>query len=279
MKVAIIIAAIAVVILVYKYTTARKVMSPEQFCVAVKDRITKVYPNITIESIDGFDWKLIVDGEPRQIYLDNTYARYRHYPDQFDDLIDRFLQMLGTTNAVEITTWLDAKPRLFPCLKSAEYLENYRKMTSGNDLVVMDYREGFKIIFAIDSDDSMAFVSISQLNDWGTSMEELLQISIDNLAKLTAPYWVEATQQAMEHGLFVFSIQDGYDASRILLPDFYERVSRALDYDKLLVGIPTRDFLSAIPQNAPWKNKFHKQIQSDYESFDHPVSPELIPMP
>lgn len=283
MKAIMIVAVLVIAILLYRFVNRKRVMSPEQFVVAVRQRILSDHQNVTIKSADGFDWTLEIEGQPIQIYLNNTYARYCQYPAHFDAIVDNLIHAMSARQDITGLTWEDAKSHLIPCLKSAQYLLDTRRLPGGiamvDNLVILDYRHGLKILIAIDSEMAMSFANLEQLKRWGVSKDDLLRVSIENLSKLTAPHWVEATQRAQEKGFFAFATHDGYDASRILLPDFYERASRALGCKKLLVGIPNRDFISAIPEDAPWKDRFCKQVRSDAESYDHAISPDVITMP
>lgn len=279
----IIIAILVILVVIYKIYIRKRVMTPGQFIEAARQRIISDHPNVSIISIFGFNWTLEIEGKQNNIYFDNTYALYCRFPDQFNDIIDHFIRAMSNPEDVEILSWDDAKHRLLPSLKSQYYIEDLRYMPGGatvaDNLVVCDYNYGLKILIAIDSEMSISFATTKQLENWGVSKDELLRISIDNLSKLTAQLWVEATLRAQKSGVFAFATYDGYDASRILLPDFYERASRALGSNELLVGIPNRDFICAIPKNAPWKDKFCKQIQSDAQSCDHPITPDPITLP
>ncbi len=283
MQTIIIIAVLAILAVVYILATRKRVMSPEQFAEAVKQRIASNHPNITIKSTDGFNWVLEIENEERQWFLDNTYARYRQEPDDFDPLVDYMLDSISEMEDPVDISWEEAKPRLLPSLKSDQYFIDNLKLPGGAEmiekLVSFDYVKDLKITIAIDSEMSMSFVNKQQLESWGVSKEDLLNTAIENLSKLTAQHWAEATRMAQENGLFAFMTHDGYDASRILLPDFHERASRALGCERILVGIPNRDFIAAIPENAPGKEKFCKQVRQDSEHYDHAVTSEIIALP
>lgn len=280
MQAIVIIAVLVVAVVVYKIVSRKRVMSPEQFIEAVRQRILTNHANVSIKSADGFDWTLEIDGQQTQVFLNNTYARYTQYPAHFNMIVDHIINSFSTHEDTSELSWEDAKRRLFPCLKPWQYLEDSRQLPGGADavdkLVVFDYDYNLKIIIAVDSETTMSFVNLDQLKSWGISKDELLRLSIENLSKLTAPHWAGATELAQNNGIFAFATHDGYDASRILLPDFYERASRALGSENLLVGIPNRDFIAAIPANAPWKDNFQKQVRSDAESYDHAILPDVI---
>jgi uncharacterized protein YtpQ (UPF0354 family) len=284
MQTILIIAAVVVVILVYLLLARKRLMSPERFAEAVRRRLVSHHPGVSVKSAEGFDWVVDVSGDETSVFLHNIYAAYRQFPMHFEEMVDRFIK--GVITSREDTSelaWEDAKPRLLPCLKPQLYLDQARQLSVGDStidkLIVFDYKRDLRTLIAIDSELTMSFANSDNLEKWGVTKDELLQVAIDNLSKLTAPHWAEATERAREHGVFAFALHDGYDASRILLPDFYERASRALGADRLLVGVPNRDFVCAIAENAPWRDKFTEQNRRDAENYDHPISPDPVSLP
>lgn len=132
----------------------------------------------------------------------------------------------------------------------------------------------------IDSERTMRGVSQRDLKRWGVSKDQLFDQSVTNLSKLTAPYWAEATRDASQTKLFSLDAQDGYDASRILLPDYYERASRALGCERIAIAVPTRDCLIAFDAgDTALLAKFSRVIARDYEQCPYPISPKLLLLP
>lgn len=276
----VVIGILVVAALIYKLLTRQRIMSPEQFAKAVLKRINEAHPGVSVKETDGFSWIIETEDEPKQVFLDNTYARYCQLPDHFNEIVDNMINAFSSMQDTTDINWEDAKPNLFPSLKTLQYIECTRQLPGGaaaiDNLVMCDWKYNLKILIALDCGMTMSFVNLDQMNKWGVSKDELLQISVDNLSKLTAQHWVEATRLAQENGLFAFAVNDGYDASRILLPDFYERASRTLGSDRLLVGIPNRDMLVAISADAPHKDNISRQVRTDAENYDHPLLSDMI---
>ena len=286
--IAVLYVAIAVVVLIVLLAVcgslrSRRLMAPEQFADAVRRRIEENHPDIAIKEAQGFSWRLSVKGRDVPMFLDNTYLRYRQSPEAFDSLVDVLVKALSEGADTE-SSWEVAKPKLLPSLKSQDYLNQTRSLEGGDklvdNLVVLSHNDELRILIAVDSEFSMFFATKDQLANWGVSPEEALNQALENLAKLTAPHWVEATERAKRHGVFAFNVQDSYDASRLLLPDFYERASRALGCTRIAVGVPNRDMVAAFPADNPANlDALRAHIRGDYEKYDHPVSPNVILLP
>lgn len=278
-----VLAAVVTAAIVSRRASSKRLMTPEQFAEAVKLRIRTHHPDVTIKRADGFELVLTFKGKDSPIYLNNSYATYRHDPIHFDENVDRLVRVLLETREPDLT-WTQARPRLFPALKPQQYLDQTRLLKGGSeavdDLVVLGYRGDLRILLAIDFDASMTFATKSKLRKWGVTPDEALKCAVENLSKLTAPHWAEATEQARQKGFFAFDVRDGYDSSRLLLPDFCERASRALGCTRMAVGIPIRDLIIAVPaENANQVDRVRNVVMDTYSTGDHPITPDLIFLP
>lgn len=276
------VAAIVVIIVVVLVLRKKRLLTQAQFAEAVKQRIAQAHPGIHVLKADGLAFTISKDGKETGIYWDNAYAVYRNNPNFCSEIIDDFLK--GMTSRPEPPqTWAEAKPKLMPSLRARVYLEEAKKLPGGAETVekavVLDYNEELCILIAIDSELTIAFATKDQLSQWGVSPEQALDVAIENLGKVTGPLWPDATETAHKYGIFAFNTLDGYDASRVLLPDFYQRASQALESDRIVVGVPNRDYVVAMSVDNPVLGKHIEKIKKDFADYDHPISPNLIHLP
>lgn len=272
----------AAVILVAYFVGKRARMNPEKFMEAVNARLAEAHPDLKVIETNGLEMKIEKDGEAHTVFWDNAYMVYVRNPGYCNEIIDDFLKAL--TGKPELpATWDEARPRLLPALKSRAYLDEIAKIADGAEylekLVALDYRDGLCILLAIDSELTVAFATKDQLADWQVSPEQALDVAIENLGKLTGPLWPDAVETASQTGYFVFNTLDGYDASRLLLPDFYERASRALGCTRIAVGTPNRDFIIAYPADSSNLKMVADKVRADFQSYDHAISPDMIYLP
>jgi uncharacterized protein YtpQ (UPF0354 family) len=278
---AVVIAAI-VGTFAYRRLVGERLMTKQQFADAVKHRISEAYPQLAVKEANGLEFVIVKDGKESSFYLDNTYQVYRLNPKHCPQIIDDFLNVMTAKPDIPVT-WEEARPRLMPSLKSRQFLEETRQLRNGaeylENLVVLDYSKELCVLIAIDSERSIAFATKEQLSKWGVSAQEAFKCSVENLGKLTAPLWSDATEVAHKHGFFAFNTMDGYDASRLLLPDFYQRASQALGCDRIAVGVPNRDYIAAFPAGSPGLPRHAEKIKNDFAAYDHAISPNLIYLP
>ncbi|HUV04169.1 MAG TPA: DUF1444 family protein [Armatimonadota bacterium] len=278
---------IAVAALVVLYVLSRmlsKPMSPEQFKAAVRSRIERKHPDVKIESELDFGFGCDASGHHVDIFLDNCYAMYLRNPGRFNALADDHVANMVETRLVEDVGWDEAKRRVFPSLKHKEYFEAIQQADEGagllESMVTFDYEGNLKTVIVLDFDRVMRSVGKRDLERWRVSGDEVMRCALSNLASRTAPLWEPVCDASKKSGLFKFTSCDGYDASRMLLPDFCERVSQALGADKIVVAIPIRDALLAVSAGyVKATEQLRQMAQEIYAKGDHSVSPDVFFFP
>lgn len=258
-----------------------KRMTREQFMEAVRSRITSKYPDVKIKADLEFGFECEVLGQSIDLFLDSAYADYLRRPKNMNDIVDHPLQAMLQEQINEFVPWDEAKHRIFPSIKPKEYFDAIRKMPQGDSLVegmiAFDWQKGLKIVMVLDFERSMRFVRTEEIERWEVEPEQLREQAMKNLASKTGPLWEGVLNQARKSKVFKFAEMDGYDASRILLPDLYERVSRALDSTKIVAILPTRDLLAAVPYESEEANKEIKaEAEKQFARGNQPISREIF---
>ena len=79
---------------------------------------------------------------------------------------------------------------------------------------VQPFSEELAVAIAYDTEDAVQQIGRKTLEEWGLTVDEALEIAIDNLRHKAAPQFTEHAP-----GLYVSQYNDLYDAARILLPE------------------------------------------------------------
>jgi uncharacterized protein YtpQ (UPF0354 family) len=100
------------------------------------------------------------------------------------------------------------------------------------------------ITYVIEEQGSVTYINEQHMERWQVDQQTIHTRAIHNLRQRTAhtPY---QTVGEGEQCLFIFNAQDGYDATRLLLPELLESWHATLP-GRLVIGIPNRDFLVAL---------------------------------
>lgn len=158
------------------------------------------------------------------------------------------------------------RSRLRPRLMPNDY---YQQLKRGPLPVARRLPElGLWQVCAIDSEESVAFVTEKQLTELGIDEDKLHAIALENLA---TPQFRDAVRGAISGNKAVnFKMLDSYDAARLLLiPACLE------EGEQIAAVIPDRDtlFICPVPANADWNAlaEIAKAPFSDRLILDRPV--------
>jgi uncharacterized protein YtpQ (UPF0354 family) len=139
------------------------------------------------------------------------------------------------------TTFEKVRAQLRPVVRNLAMLEEVRlehARTGDNqayDVVFQPLGRDCVILLAVDSPESTATLTRGPEAQWGVTMEEAVTIAIENLRDTTHEAFGEIVP-----GLYAGQWADGYDSSRILLPDVLQR---APVKGRPVFMMPSRDVL------------------------------------
>ena len=158
---------------------------------------------------------------------------------QLVSILDQALASQGPLSIESIRSRL--RPRLLPDAY-------YQQLKRGPMPVARRMPElGLWVVCAIDSEESVSFVTEKQLAELGIGEEKLHAIALENLA---TPQFREVVRGVIAENKAVnFKMLDSYDAARLLLiPACLE------EGEQIAAVIPDRDtlFLCPVPPNADW---------------------------
>jgi hypothetical protein len=153
--------------------------------------------------------------------------------------------------------WAAAKSRVFPLLRppgtTGVTADEARSVSlegsiASTDPVIAPGPAGLGIVYGIAAEGFAILVNAEHLLSWGVDGAELDRSAMANLAAWSGESeWEE--ERTDERRILSSSTGDGYDASRVLLPEARARIAEfATDApagSRILVGLPERDLLVA----------------------------------
>jgi hypothetical protein len=132
------------------------------------------------------------------------------------------------------------------------------------------------VAYGIDNDRTISHITKKRLDKWGVAIDDLHETALGNLTKKSQAVQAHAAQDddgRME--LILFQTLDGYDASRVLLPDLHERLREHLG-SPFSAGIPNRDILLCFRNEEATVSRLRPQIERDYEQMPHQITSKLL---
>jgi uncharacterized protein YtpQ (UPF0354 family) len=167
----------------------------------------------------------------------------------------------------------DLRERLYPLLMDAAQIQE--KGEGG--MVHGAIAEGLHVIYGVEEpSDKIRYVTYQDLRDWGVSHTTVHVTAVHNLERKTKGLRVNKLDTP-DGGrpMFIWHIEDGYDAARILLVDWLGDFKETVP-GRLVLGAPHRNWLVALGDQDPkLVEAVAKRVQMEHHSADFPVSPFL----
>jgi uncharacterized protein YtpQ (UPF0354 family) len=252
-------------------------LSMRAFRAEVLDILRRRFPDKSVT--EGAEEATIKYVSPNvaEIDLGNLFASVDDLPrrEREEAIVEYFARAFKfaggqTDNTETATNWERAKPlmraRLFPV--------RYLKKTPS--LLHRDFSRDVIIGYSVDHGTSDGFVADEHAKNWGVTIDTIHPIAIANLEKLSTDAPIEPERPPAGAGYFtVVEQRDGYDAARLLLPEFRARVIRKLG-DFVYAGIPARDFLVLWSKDLAAHASFVANIKREFESNPYALSDEIF---
>ncbi|MBU1378854.1 MAG: hypothetical protein KKE02_10200 [Alphaproteobacteria bacterium] len=168
---------------------------------------------------DRSAFSLTTRAEGDVLHLDKVYRDWLTYPRREQAAqLDRVIAPVFEARIVE--SFEDAAPRLLPIVRSLTDLQAVALDADNPSTEVWQPYQRLAgplaAVLAVDLPNSISFVQHGLLRDWGRTFEELLPRAMDNLVAIS-PVRFEAT----DGGFHVSTYEDGYDSSRLLMPELF----------------------------------------------------------
>lgn len=165
----------------------------------------------------------------------------------------------------------DLRDRVFPLMMDPFQIQEKGQGQMVNGALA----EGLVTVYAVEeSNDKIRYITYQDLRDWTISHSVLHVTAVKNLERRTEGKRI--TKLDSEQGdrpMFVWHLEDGFDAARMLLPTFIDDAAEAVS-GRLLIAAPHRNFLIALGDSDPSLVKVvRRRVSSEHHSADFPVSP------
>jgi len=243
----------------------------EKFVEQVIEEVHVKFPLVKLARADAH-FSLSINGVVAS--LENLYRMTAMRPEELKHNVDRWIvELLRATEGTpdETGTFEELKDRIFPMV-----LGNANADVAGAQMVTQQFVSGLTIAYAVDHDRTISYIPSRVFKSWKISLDDLHERALENLIAKSDSMAAHAAQD--EEGnvnLILFQTMDGYDASRILLPNLHEKLRGYLG-SPFMAGIPNRDILICFRNEAEITNRLKEQIANDYNQMPHQVTEKLL---
>jgi uncharacterized protein YtpQ (UPF0354 family) len=206
----------------------RDPLSKDEFGRTVADRMKHAGEPGSL-SFDSKEFRIVIedeDGEPVGIFnLDNVYAEYCRKPsDERDAFLSKVVQV-GLVRHKEIPKdFADAKHDILPAIRSRAIFgllwlnQKVQGEPVGPELPSFPVGDHLVALAVYDLPEATQTITEDQMDDWGVSFYEVMEVAKQNLANLEF-----TVGQAGDH-LYAVMTGDSYDSSRLLQLDLVRQL-------------------------------------------------------
>jgi uncharacterized protein YtpQ (UPF0354 family) len=216
-------------------------LEPEAFGAMIEARL-RATDDIEVSGREGLTLRVRVGQSELSVSIQNFYSVYSEHPDELETVVETLLRSLRAYDTARTTTaFAELRERVYPMLKPITLLVTIRE----RNLPLIVYRPFLAdliITYVIEEPSSVAYISEQHLERWGLREHDLHEQAMANLRRRTAERGSHTTAGTDQQRLVILNAQDGFDATRLLLPDLLEGLAGPMP-GTIVVGIPNRDFL------------------------------------
>lgn len=126
----------------------------------------------------------------------------------------------------------------------------------------------------IDSEESMIAIVNDDLKRWGMDLEEAMAIALANLSARNNEYIDVGETIEQGHGVIINEM-DGYAASRLLLPNLWERFSPELG-PEFVAAIPCRDIMILLSKQPSLLARVKPKILQEFDTKPQPITTKYL---
>jgi uncharacterized protein YtpQ (UPF0354 family) len=226
------------------------------------------------------DLKLTAEQGPNRVELDlqEAFDRLEDDPGSRDEIVDEVVADAQERMEVGIgeLSFEDAREDLMPLLKARFQIRRF-----GFDATETEQPANLATVYAVDSDDAFTIVTPEDVERWGTTVEEIDEIALDNLARRTDEDEPLLCEPSGGQPLCGWASGDGYDATRMIVPALRRQIREEYGNDEpVAYAVPEEHIYVALPLNTVRRRgierPFRLKLQRDFQQSEDPLSPEIF---
>ena len=246
-------------------------LSRQEFAQVVIERVRERFPLVKIARARE-SFSLRVNGHVAS--LEDLYRIAQLRPDDVQHQIERWaveLLRAGEGSPDRVAEFDELKDRILPMLVNGATDADRLRSLASQPLVA-----DLHVTYVIDGDRTISYIPKEALLKWSVDVDDLHEAALANLVDRSQKLEAHAAQNEVgDVSLILFQMLDGFDASRLLLPQLHKRLRGHIE-SPFVAAVPNRDILLCFRDDEETVEHLRQQIKNDYRTMPHHVSDELI---
>ena len=199
-------------------------------------------PTLQITAKD--DNELLVkfaSGGTSTTYLDNPRKTCALHPEDCDAALDAFAKTMAVDLSRDKREMTFTPDKLYPVLRSTNYAAQAARIIKdpAKGLVVRPFAPGIDLLFIIDGEHSVKYVTVDEPGKAGMTVDAMLATGSANASHLPAFKPIPVPKR---EGLFALMFDDTLGSARMFDAALWDRIEKDAG-GPVVVAVPTRDWL------------------------------------
>ena len=221
----------------------------------------------------------VTDGPNRvEVPLDEPFADYEADPSRREEIVAGIVAetQRRLDEGIDQASFADVKGDLMPVLKPRFELRTFPEKPAATP-----FPADLAVVYGVDREHDFTVVTPADIRRWGTSLDEIHEISLDNLLKQTNSDEKLLCEPSQGSELCGWASGDGYDATRMIVPELRRQIERVYEGDPALYAVPAENIFVALPlalaARPNTETALRTKVRQDFTmAEERPVSPELF---
>lgn len=243
---------------------------PEAFAETVATLLQRMQPEYEVNLVGPRE--LLVNG--RRLDLENLFRMVSHEPGRGQEIVEGFLDQLFSGESLEVGDMpLEfARPRIMPRIQPETIFDHLsREMVAHTPFV-----NNTVVVYVIDLPQMTVSITTEQVMRWGIDVDDVELIARENLDGYAPELEFQVIESKEGGRAVILAEQDGYDAARVLMSDFYSRLAPEMGGD-FYVATPARDMLIAMSRGPrPFVDRLLDRVRDDHRRMPYAITSDLF---
>lgn len=245
----------------------KKKLSEVEFSHKFIKALQKRVKGLVIVSIEGLDViTMFSDSQERRHFLDNAYLEYLSETSRLKEIIMNYVE-------ASEELYLPDEPininNIIPIIKDKRFINGLSEIYPDQESqpIYIQYNSSLYIFFAEDTPRTISYLSSKCFKELGLTVEELKNISLDNLARY---------EYTISGGSKIYMITaGGYCESSLILLNIWNKEIFAVK-GEIVIGIPSREIVLVTgSKDSEGLHKVYDLVKEINDAGDHLVSDKL----
>ncbi|HET9214756.1 MAG TPA: DUF1444 family protein [Gaiellaceae bacterium] len=211
-----------------------------------------------------------------EVDLAAPFAEYETAPERDDGIVQEVVDKTRRTlsSGISGAPFAAVEEDVMPLLKAPFELRTYgfepARTAGPGDLAV---------VYAVDGGDAFTIVRPEDVERWGTTLESMHGLALDNLLRRTNEDEPLLCEPSGGQELCGWASGDGYDATRMVVPELREQIvdeiagpaGYAVPMETVFIALPL-----AVLEERGTERAFRLKVEQDFQTADDPLSRDVF---